>query len=46
MEKGGERFILVTAAARPKDFHKRAYHIDDMLTVFGALHVTRAAIAG
>jgi D-alanyl-D-alanine carboxypeptidase (penicillin-binding protein 5/6) len=43
MEKGGERFILVTAAARPEDFHKQALHIDDMLMVFGALHVTRGA---
>jgi D-alanyl-D-alanine carboxypeptidase (penicillin-binding protein 5/6) len=43
MEKNGERFILVTAAAKPKDFHKQALHIDDMLTVFGALNVTRAA---
>jgi D-alanyl-D-alanine carboxypeptidase (penicillin-binding protein 5/6) len=44
MERGGERFILVTAAAKPKDFHKEAMHIDDMLTVFNALHVTRSAI--
>jgi D-alanyl-D-alanine carboxypeptidase (penicillin-binding protein 5/6) len=41
MEKGGERFILVTAAAKPEDFHDQALHIDDMLTVFGALKVTR-----
>jgi D-alanyl-D-alanine carboxypeptidase (penicillin-binding protein 5/6) len=41
MEKGGERFILVTAAAKPEDFHDEALHIEDMLTVFGALDVTR-----
>jgi D-alanyl-D-alanine carboxypeptidase (penicillin-binding protein 5/6) len=44
MERDGERFILVTAAAKPEDFHEEALHIDDMLTVFGALRVTRAAI--
>jgi D-alanyl-D-alanine carboxypeptidase (penicillin-binding protein 5/6) len=45
MVKGGERFILVTAAAKPKDFHKEALHIDDMLSVFGALEVTRPAVS-
>jgi D-alanyl-D-alanine carboxypeptidase (penicillin-binding protein 5/6) len=44
MERGGERFILVTAAANPKDFHEEAMHIDDMLTVFNAINVTRPAI--
>jgi D-alanyl-D-alanine carboxypeptidase (penicillin-binding protein 5/6) len=44
MERGGERFILVTAAANPRDFHEEAMHIDDMLTVFNALQVTRSAI--
>jgi D-alanyl-D-alanine carboxypeptidase (penicillin-binding protein 5/6) len=44
MERGGERFILVTAAAKPEDFHDEALHIDDMLTVFNALDVTRSAI--
>jgi D-alanyl-D-alanine carboxypeptidase (penicillin-binding protein 5/6) len=43
MVKGGERFILVTAAARPKDFHEDALHIEDMLSVFGALKVTKKA---
>jgi D-alanyl-D-alanine carboxypeptidase (penicillin-binding protein 5/6) len=43
MEKGGERFILVTAAAMPEDSHERALHIEDMLSVFGALKVTRPA---
>jgi D-alanyl-D-alanine carboxypeptidase (penicillin-binding protein 5/6) len=42
MEKGGERFILVTAAAMPEDSHERALHIEDMLSVFTALKVTRA----
>jgi D-alanyl-D-alanine carboxypeptidase (penicillin-binding protein 5/6) len=42
MEKGGERFILVTAAAMPEDSHERALHIEDMLSVFAALKVTRA----
>ncbi|MDR1496247.1 MAG: serine hydrolase [Clostridiales Family XIII bacterium] len=43
MEKGGERFILVTAAAKPEDFHKKALHIEDMLSVFNALEVNRSA---
>jgi D-alanyl-D-alanine carboxypeptidase (penicillin-binding protein 5/6) len=45
MEKGGERFILVTAAAQPKDFHKQALHISDMLAVFNALKVTHSTPA-
>jgi D-alanyl-D-alanine carboxypeptidase (penicillin-binding protein 5/6) len=45
MEKGGERFILVTAAAMPEDFHKQALHIKDMLSVFDALEVTRSGKA-
>ncbi|MDR0596261.1 MAG: serine hydrolase [Clostridiales Family XIII bacterium] len=44
MVKGGEQFILVTAAAKPKDFHKQALHVNDMLDVFSALEVTGAGI--
>jgi D-alanyl-D-alanine carboxypeptidase (penicillin-binding protein 5/6) len=42
MVKNGERFILVTAAAMPEDFHEQALHVDDMLNVFDHLKVTRS----
>ncbi|MDR0519655.1 MAG: serine hydrolase [Clostridiales Family XIII bacterium] len=43
MVKGGEEFILVTAAAKPADFHTEALHVRDMLDVFNSLEVTRGA---
>jgi D-alanyl-D-alanine carboxypeptidase (penicillin-binding protein 5/6) len=46
MEKGGEYFILVTAAAKPQDFHKQALHVKDMLAVFDGLEVGKEKIYG
>ena len=37
--KGGEQFILVTAAAMPDNFRTQTLHIDDMLAVFDSVTV-------